>query len=252
MLPDPGGTAPPGTQQERVVLVVDDDEAIREMLASALAFAGFRVLTASDGATGLNEIVRQRPDIVVLDVTLGDMDGFDLLHLLRARGNRTPVLFLSARDTLDDKLRGLALGGDDYVTKPFSITEVAARLEAVLRRAYEASSAEHALPGHASDPVLRYADIEIDEDRHRVNRGGRRIELSPTEFRLLRHLVVNSGRVLSKMQILDHVWHYDFGGDVSVVEKFVSNLRRKLEEEGETPVLHTVRGFGYTLRDDGE
>jgi two-component system OmpR family response regulator len=129
---------------------------------------------------------------------------------------------------------------------------VAARLEAVLRRAYEASSAEHALPGHASDPVLRYADIEIDEDRHRVNRGGRRIELSPTEFRLLRHLVVNSGRVLSKMQILDHVWHYDFGGDVSVVEKFVSNLRRKLEEEGETPVLHTVRGFGYTLRDDGE
>ena len=241
----------PGTTTgaERVVLVVDDDEAIREMLASALAFAGFRVLTAPDGATGINEIVRRRPDIVVLDVTLGDMDGFDLMHLLRARGDRTPVLFLSARDTLEDKLRGLALGGDDYVTKPFSITEVAARLDAVLRRAQEAVGAAAGSP--TPDPVLRYADLEIDEDRHRVTRGGRRIELSPTEFRLLRHLVVNSGRVLSKMQILDHVWHYDFGGDVSVVEKFVSNLRRKLEEEGETPLLHTVRGFGYTLRDDG-
>ena len=239
--PVPGG--------ERVVLVVDDDEAIREMLASALAFAGFRVLTAPDGATGINEIVRRRPDIVVLDVTLGDMDGFDLMHLLRARGDRTPVLFLSARDTLEDKLRGLALGGDDYVTKPFSITEVAARLDAVLRRAHEAVGAPD--DARVPDPVLRYADLEIDEDRHRVTRGGRRIDLSPTEFRLLRHLVVNSGRVLSKMQILDHVWHYDFGGDVSVVEKFVSNLRRKLEEEGETPLLHTVRGFGYTLRDDG-
>ena len=234
-----------------MVLVVDDDEAIREMLASALSFAGFRVLTAADGATGLNEIARQQPDIVVLDVTLGDMDGFDLMHLLRARGNRTPVLFLSARDTVEDKLRGLTLGGDDYVTKPFSITEVAARLEAVLRRARDAPSepgpSEAGRP--APDSVLRYADIEIDEDRHRVTRGSRRIELSPTEFRLLRHLVVNGGRVLSKMQILDHVWHYDFGGDVSVVEKFVSNLRRKLEEEGESPVLHTVRGFGYTLRD---
>ena len=237
-----------------MVLVVDDDEAIREMLTSALTFAGFRVLTAADGATGLNEIVRQQPDIVILDVTLGDMDGFDLMHLLRSRGNRTPVLFLSARDTLDDKLRGLALGGDDYVTKPFSITEVAARLEAVLRRSRDAAQAAGAADpvDLVPDPVLRYADVEIDEDRHRVSRGGRRIELSPTEFRLLRHLVVNGGRVLSKMQILDHVWHYDFGGDVSVVEKFVSNLRRKLEEQGETPILHTVRGFGYTLRDDDD
>lgn len=239
------------------MLVVDDDDAIREMLASALAFAGFRVLTAANGATGLNEIGRHQPDIVILDVTLGDMDGFDLLHLLRAKGNRTPVLFLTARDTLDDKLRGLALGGDDYVTKPFSITEVAARLDAVLRRAREASaSVEHdpvrAAAGPGSDAVLRYADIEIDEDRHRVTRASRRIDLSPTEYRLLRHLVVNGGRVLSKMQILDHVWHYDFGGDVSVVEKFVSNLRRKLEEEGESPILHTVRGFGYTLRDQGD
>jgi two-component system, OmpR family, response regulator len=242
----------PGTPTgaERVVLVVDDDEAIREMLASALTFAGYRVLTAADGATGMNEIARRRPDIVVLDVTLGDLDGFDLLHMLRSRGDRTPVLFLSARDTLDDKLRGLALGGDDYVTKPFSITEVAARLEAVLRRAPE-STASGQPPVPATDPVLRYADLAIDEDRHLVTRGDRRVELSPTEFRLLRHLLVNRERVLSKLQILDHVWHYDFGGDVSVVEKFVSNLRRKLEEEGERPLLHTVRGFGYTLRDDG-
>jgi two-component system OmpR family response regulator len=230
---DAGDIPPAGVR----VLVVDDDPHLAELLATTLRFAGFQVAAAATGQAALQAAVEFAPEIAVLDVMLPDLDGFEVVRRLRHGGHAFPVVFLTARDGTADKITGLALGGDDYVTKPFSIGEVIARLHAVLRRTR----------GGADETVLRCADLEMDQDAHQVRRGGQLIELSPTEYRLLRYLLVNAGRVVSKAQILDQVWQYDFGGDAGVVEKFVSNLRRKIDAES-PPLLHTVRGFGYALR----
>lgn len=223
------------------VLVVDDDAGIRELMASALRFAGFEVHLAGDVPQALDQLSRHTPDVIVLDVGLpGGGDGFDVLQLIRSRGNTVPVLFLTSRDAVEDRVRGLRLGGDDYVTKPFSVVEVGARLHALIRRARGSAVA-------VDDGVLRYADLELDERRHTVQRGGDRVDLSPTEFRLLRFLLSHPGHVMTRSQILEAVWQYDFGGDSVVVERFVSNLRRKIDH-GREPLLHTVRGIGYSLR----
>lgn len=228
------------------VLVVDDDLGIRELLTSALAFAGFDVATAGTVAGALDAMRREPPDIVVLDVMLPDAGGLDMLRVVRGAGDRTPVLFLSSRDTVADRVAGLAVGGDDYMTKPFDLSEVVARLQAILRRAGAPAS-----DAPADDDVLEYRDLRVDTARMTAHRGGVELELSPTEFRLLATLAASPERVVSKAQLLDQVWAYDFGGDASVVEKLVSRLRRKLEPAGTAPLLRTVRGFGYTLRADG-
>jgi two-component system OmpR family response regulator len=220
------------------LLLVDDEPHITELLASTLRFAGYRVTVAATGAAAQRAAAGDQVALAILDVVLPDLDGFTVCRRLRVAQPLLPVLFLSARDSVTDKITGLTLGGDDYITKPFSVAEVIARVHAVLRRADGASS---------TDRVLRHADLEIDDARHEVRRGGQFIELSPTEYRLLRHLVLNAGCVLSKRQLLDHVWQYDFGGDANVVEKFVSNLRRKIDATG-PPLIRTVRGFGYALR----
>lgn len=216
------------------------------MLQSSLTFAGFRVSVAADAQSALAMLAEDEPDVMVLDVMMPGIDGFDLLQLLRHRGDTLPVLFLSARDAVEDRVRGLRLGADDYISKPFSVIEVTARLESLLRRV-RASGADQS--SEAEGAVLRCADLEVDERRHVTRRGDRVIELSPTEFRLLTYLMLHQGRVLSKAQILEQLWQYDFRGDGNVVERFVSNLRRKVDT---TPpaLIHTVRGFGYTIRDD--
>ena len=235
--------------ERRSVLIIDDDDGIREMLQSALSFSGFDVTNAADGARALALLATQQPDAIVLDVMMPGVDGFEVVQLLRHRGNTVPVLFLSARDAVQDRVEGLRLGGDDYLTKPFSIIEVVARLESLLRRTQPgAARSSEPFPGESAP--MRCGDLELDESRHLVRRSGIAIELSPTEFRLLSYLMRNQGRVLSKAQILEHVWQYDFGGEVNVVERFVSNLRRKIDPVG-TPLLRTVRGFGYTIRSDG-
>ncbi|WP_282083079.1 response regulator transcription factor [Streptomyces tendae] len=224
------------------VLVVDDDPGIRRLLISALGFAGFEVDVAGDLTEAFRQVDRQPPDVIVLDVMLPGADGFEILQLLRARAVAVPVLFLTARDAVEDRVRGLRLGGDDYVTKPFSVVEVGARLHALLRRARGGA------PAQEETGRLRCADLELDDPRHEVRRAGELVELSPTEYRLLHHLLSHQGQVLSRAQILEAVWQYDFGGDTVVVERFVSNLRRKIDH-GRTPLLHTVRGVGYTLRE---
>ena len=225
---------------EARLLVVDDEPNIRELLATSLRFAGFDVVTAANGREALAAAHRERPDVVVLDVMMPDMDGFAVVRRMRGEGLQAPVLFLTARDATEDKVTGLTVGGDDYVTKPFSLEEVIARIRAVLRRT-----------GHRSDPSesarLTFADIELDDDAHEVWKAGQPVSLSPTEFKLLRYFLLNPNRVLSKAQILDHVWHYDFGGDANVVESYVSYLRRKVDTT-EPRLLHTVRGVGYVLR----
>jgi two-component system OmpR family response regulator len=231
---------------EARLVVVDDEPTIRELLTTSLRFAGFEVYAAADGTSALALVKDTQPDLVVLDIMLPDMDGFTVTQRMRERGQQVPVLFLTARDDTADKVTGLTVGGDDYVTKPFSLEEVVARIRAVLRRTRAAA-------GAADASVLRYADLELDEDAHEVRRGGRSIELSPTEFALLRYLMINAGRVLSKSQILDHVWQYDWGGDGSIVESYISYLRRKVDRpdgvDGEVePLIHTRRGVGYVLR----
>jgi two-component system OmpR family response regulator len=221
------------------LLVVEDEPNILELLAASLRYAGFEVVTAAAGTDAVQAAHRHRPDLIVLDVMLPDMDGFEVLQRLRSGGTRTPVLFLTARDSTEDKIRGLTLGGDDYVTKPFSLEEVIARIQAVLRR----TGGQRADPS----PRLTFADIELDEDSHEVWRSGQSVQLSPTEFKLLRYFMRNSGRVLSKMQILDHVWDYDFRGDAGIVESYVSVLRRKIDKS-EPHLLHTLRGVGYVMR----
>jgi len=226
-------TTPSGDDRKRPdarLLVVEDEPNILELLAASLRYAGFEVITAA---------ARHRPDLIVLDVMLPDMDGFDVVRRLRGGGTRIPVVFLTARDAMEDKVRGLTLGGDDYVTKPFSLEEVIARIRAVLRRTR----------GDATEPTprLKFADLELDEDSHEVWRAGQPIQLSPTEFKLLRYFMGNANRVLSKMQILDHVWDYDFRGDTGIVESYVSVLRRKVDSEGPR-LIHTLRGVGYVLR----
>ncbi|MFD2841803.1 response regulator transcription factor [Populibacterium corticicola] len=230
---------------EARLVVVDDEPNIRELLATSLRFAGFEVFAAEDGASAIELVTNTEPDLVVLDVMLPDLDGFAVTRRLRERGQYVPVLFLTAKDDTADKITGLTVGGDDYVTKPFSLEEVVARIRAVLRRTHKVEE---------DDAVLRFADIEMDEDSHEVKRAGVLIDLSPTEFKLLRYLMLNPGRVLSKAQILDHVWDYDWGGDANIVESYISYLRRKIDNvklpDGTTvePLIATKRGIGYLLR----
>jgi len=220
------------------VLVVDDELNIAELVATALRYEGFEVRTAGDGRAALAGVRAFAPDLVVLDVMLPGLDGFEVQSLMRVEGLTAPVLFLTARDAVEDRVRGLTLGGDDYMTKPFSLAELVARVRAVLRRTAGAPVEPH---------QLRFADLELDDDTHEVRRGERRIDLSPTEFTLLRYLLLNPRRVLSKAQILDHVWQYDFGGDGRIVETYISYLRKKVDRDG-PPLIHTLRGVGYSLR----
>jgi len=221
------------------LLLVDDEENLRSMLQAALRHNGFDVVSVATGRAALDAVEEQEPDLVVLDILLPDLDGFDVCHRLRADGRTTPVLFLTARDGTEDKVRGLTLGGDDYLVKPFSLDELVARVHAVLRRTG---------PARDEGALLRCADLSLDDEAHRVVRAGEEVALSPTEFSLLRYLLVNQGRVLSKAQILDHVWHYDFGGDGGVVETYIGYLRRKVDRS-EPRLIRTIRGVGYTLRD---
>ena len=227
-------TSPP----EAKLLVVEDEPNIRELLATSLRFAGFEVHVAADGASALKQAAAHNPDLVVLDVMLPDMDGFTVTRKLRDSGRILPILFVTARDSLEDKIQGLTVGGDDYVTKPFSLEEVVARIRAVLRRTR----------GKIDDgATLRFHDLELDEDSREVRRNTRVIEVSPTEFKLLRYLMLNPNRVLSKAQILDHVWDYDFRGQSGIVESYISYLRRKIDVE-EPGLIQTRRGVGYVLR----
>ncbi|MBK9101968.1 MAG: response regulator transcription factor [Austwickia sp.] len=229
-------TAP--TTPEARLLVVEDEPNIRELLATSLRFAGFEVHTAADGAGAVSVAEKEQPDLVVLDVMLPDLDGFEVTRRLREHGRHMPIVFVTARDSLDDKIKGLTVGGDDYVTKPFSLEEVVARIRAVLRRTRGDVS---------DDAVLRFHDLELNEDSHEVRRGRRVIDVSPTEFKLLRYLLLNPNRVLSKAQILDHVWDYDFRGEAGIVESYISYLRRKIDVD-DPPLIHTRRGVGYVLR----
>ncbi|WP_421084362.1 response regulator transcription factor [Rothia nasimurium] len=225
---------------EAKLLVVDDEPNILELLATSLRFAGFEVVTAANGREALEKAETESPDLAVLDVMLPDMDGFTVTRKLRSSGRLFPVLFLTAKDDTEDKVTGLTVGGDDYVTKPFSLDEVVARIRAVLRRTQ---------PHIEEDSRLRVDDLVLDDDAHEVFRGDREIDLSPTEFKLLRYLMLNPNRVLSKAQILDHVWEYDFNGDASIVESYISYLRRKIDNDPELPpLIHTKRGVGYLLR----
>ncbi len=234
---------------EARLLVVDDEPNIRDLLASSLRFAGFEVVTAADGNGALKAAQAEgaEPDLIVLDVMLPDMDGFTVARRLRERDVTTPILFLTARDDMADKVQGLTVGGDDYVTKPFGLEEVVARIRAILRRT-------RAVEGE-DDGILKVADLILDEDAHEVHRAGVEVDLSPTEFKLLRYLMLNAGRVVSKAQILDHVWEYDWNGDAAIVESYISYLRRKVDQiEGRdgkpvTPLIQTRRGVGYMLRE---
>ncbi|MFT4108364.1 response regulator transcription factor [Propionicimonas sp.] len=222
------------------ILVVDDEPYIVEILTMSLRFAGYAVASAASGEDALQQASHNPPDLVVLDVMLPDTDGFALLPRLRTV-SEAPVLFLTARDSVTDRVHGLTLGADDYVTKPFSIEEVTARVAAILRRVRGG-------PVGAAEPeLLRYGDLVMDEDGHEVWRQGAPVSLSPTEFALLRFLLHNAGRVLSRAQILEHVWHYDFNGDSSVVDSYIRYLRRKIDTV-DPPLIETVRGIGYTLR----
>jgi two-component system OmpR family response regulator len=225
---------------EARLLVVDDEPNIRELLSASLRFAGFDVETAADGHQALRLVGSFLPDLVVLDVMMPGIDGFEVVRRMRENRQAMPVLFLTAKDATEDKIGGLTIGADDYITKPFSLEEVIARIRAVLRRAQGESSRRPELS-------LRYGDIELDDSSHEVLKAGKPVELSPTEYKLLRYFLENPQRVLSKAQILDHVWHYDFDGDANVVESYVSYLRRKVDTT-EPRLLHTIRSVGYVLR----
>jgi two-component system, OmpR family, response regulator len=235
----PGSPPQPGAAR---VLIVDDEPYITDLVATALRYEGFEVAAAANGREALSLVESFRPELIVLDVMLPDVDGFEVQRKLVDRGRHLPVLFLTARDATEDKVRGLTIGGDDYVTKPFSLEELIARIRAILRRV------------HGTEPAsgrLKFADLEMDEDTHEVWRGGRVVDLTATEFNLLRFMMENPRRVLSKSQILDHVWNYDFGGDSSIVETYISYLRKKVDVI-EPRLIHTVRGVGYVLRAPSE
>jgi two-component system OmpR family response regulator len=219
------------------LLVVDDEATILELLSGSLRLAGFEVMTASSGAEAVRAAASGRPDLVLLDVMMPDGDGFEALSRIRSAGGEVPVIFLTARDEVPDRVTGFAVGADDYVTKPFSLDELLGRIRAVLKRTRP----------DAPRSRLRVADLELDVDAHEVRRGGALVELTPTEYRLLRFLMVNAGRVVSKSQILDQVWEYGPDRDGGVVEPAVSYLRRKVDQ-GQPRLIHTVRGFGYVLR----
>ncbi len=220
------------------VLVVDDEPNIADVIAMALRYQGFEVAIAGTGAAALAEVREFHPHLMLLDVMLPDMDGFEVARRLGAERAKIPIIFLTARDATEDKVHGLTVGGDDYVTKPFSLEELVARVRALLRRsgATEVESSR-----------LTFADVELDDDAHEVLRGGELVELTATEYRLLRYLMLNPRHVLTRTQLLEHVWDYDFGGDARVLETYVSYLRRKLDAHG-PPLIHTVRGVGYVLR----
>jgi two-component system OmpR family response regulator len=220
------------------ILVVDDEPNIVDVVSMALRFQGFTVETAGTGGEALAAVTAFKPHLIVLDVMLPDMEGFDVAQRLGAQRARVPIIFLTARDATDDKIRGLTLGGDDYVTKPFSLEELVARIRSILRRSGLAEP---------ESSRLTFEDIELDEDAHEVSRAGNNVELTATEYRLLRYLMLNPRRVLTRTQLLEHVWEYDFGGDARVLETYVSYLRKKLDHNG-PPLIHTVRGVGYALR----
>ncbi len=221
------------------VLVVDDEPTIAELLSMALRLEGWQVTIAHTGAAALTQAAKISPDVAVLDVMLPDFDGLEVLRKIRQRIPALPVLFLTARDAVEDRIAGLTAGGDDYVTKPFSLEEVVARLRALLRRS-GATAAQ-------TSAVLTVGDLALDEDSHEVSRGGTEITLTVTEFELLRYLMRNPRRVLTKAQILDRVWNYDFGGQANVVELYISYLRKKIDA-GRDPMIHTMRGAGYVLK----
>lgn len=226
-------------QQKTRILVVDDETSITDLVGMALRYEGFEPEVAHSGVQALSKAQSFRPKLIVLDVMLPDIDGFEVARRLRADRSTVPILFLTARDASSDKVRGLTIGGDDYVTKPFSVEELVARIRAILRRSEGAKARETS--------VLRFADLELNEDTHEVLRDGRPIDLTPTEFKLLHYLMLNPRRVLSKSQIMDRVWAYDFGGRANVVETYISYLRKKVDAGG-TPLIHTIRGVGYSLR----
>jgi two-component system, OmpR family, response regulator len=234
------------TDSDRIpqVLVVDDEPNVRELVQVALKFHGCSVTAAASGKDAIRQVEASKPDLIVLDVMLPDMDGFEVCRRLRAAGNEVPVIFLTARDTSSDTVTGLAIGGDDYVTKPFSVEALVARVRAVLRRAARGGGDD--AHSRAGGP-LRVADIELDEDRWTVHRAGVPVELSRTEFRLLAYLMRHHGRVLTRAQLLESVWGWDYSGESQIVETYVSYLRRKLDPLG-PPVIHTQRGVGYSLR----
>jgi two-component system, OmpR family, response regulator len=219
------------------VLVVDDEPNIVDVIMMALRYEGFEAASAGTGQEALAAVDRFRPQVMILDVMLPDMDGFEVAERLGAERGQVPIIFLTARDATEDKLRGLTTGGDDYVTKPFSLEELVARIRVILRRT----------GGVAADSRLVFEDVELDEDTREVTRAGTPIDLTPTEYRLLRYLMLNPRRALTRSQILDHVWSYDFGGDARVLETYISYLRKKLDQHGPS-LIQTVRGVGYALR----
>ena len=229
----PDGTAPR-------VLVVDDEHNLTELLTMALRYEGWEVRAAGSGMAAVRAAREFEPDAVALDMMLPDMDGLEVLRRMREHNDRIPVLFLTARDAVEDRIAGLTAGGDDYVTKPFSLEEVVARLRALMRRTVLVAAEE-------DDSRLVVGDLTLDEDSHEVTRGGAQIQLTATEFELLRYLMRNPKRVLSKAQILDRVWNYDFGGQANVVELYISYLRKKIDA-GREPMIHTMRGVGYVLK----
>lgn len=233
-------TEQPTARLRHRLLVVEDEPSIRTLLESTLRLTGYEVSGAETGQAALAAAERLRPHLLLLDVMLPDLDGFEVTRRLRAAGNDVPVLFLTARTALDDRLQGLGAGGDDYVTKPFHIEEVLLRIEAILRR-----TAPDAEP-YAME-TTRYADLELNEAAHEVHRAGQYVPLSPTEFKLLAYLLANAGRVVSRMQILEHVWGYDFSGDARIVETYIRYVRKKIDQT-DPPLIHTVRGVGYSLR----
>ena len=222
------------------VLVVDDEPNIVELLTVSLKFQGFDVRTARSGTEALRIAREFNPDAYILDVMMPGMDGFELLTKLRSEGLDGPVLYLTAKDAVENRIHGLTIGADDYVTKPFSLEEVITRLRVILRRG-------HINEQDPEDATIAYADLTLNDETHEVTKAGNIVELSPTEFNLLRYLMLNAEVVLSKSKILDNVWHYDFGGDGNVVESYISYLRRKIDT-GDVPLIHTVRGVGYVLR----
>lgn len=221
------------------VLVVDDEPNIRDLLSASLRFAGHQVAVSPNGTDAINKIIEIQPDIVLLDVMLPDISGFGVTKKIRGMGIETPILFLTARDDTEDKVAGLTVGGDDYVTKPFSLDEIMARISAIMRR-----TGKDANPGS----LIKVGELEINEDAHEVSVGGQLVDLSPTEYQLLRYLATNPNRVLTKAQILDHVWEYDFNGEMGIVESYVSYLRKKLDPISKEPLIITKRGVGYMLK----
>ena len=220
------------------ILVVDDEPNIRDLLTSALRHKGFAVAAVSNGAATISAVLAEEPDLILLDVMLPDMNGFSVTQRLRAAGYTSPILFVTAKDDTSDKIQGLTVGGDDYVTKPFSLDEIEARIRAILRRTM----------AEPEEAVIIAGEITMDQDTHEVKVGDNVLDLSPTEFKLLRYMMLNPNRVLSKAQILDHVWEYDFNGDAGIVESYISYLRRKIDPIASEPLIQTKRGFGYMLR----